>query len=100
MAKRHSATSTEGGWSISAESYGTRTLVELYGLLEGHPNRAQRHLIQRELVNRALREGLSTQDILNTLTRGVGTKRGRSAIAKEWCNALGLSEAEAKRLAG
>jgi hypothetical protein len=34
------------------------------------------------------------------LVAGVGKKRERVLIAREWCDALGLTEDEAGRLAG
>ena len=87
-----------GSWSISVKGMNTATLMELYQLLKD--NRKKALEIQRELVERAKAQGMTTQEILNTLVTGVGKKTERAAIAKEWCAALGLTEAEAKRLAG
>ena len=56
--------------------------------------------IQKELVRRAKAEGFTTQDIVDVLVAGVGRKTARAAIAREWAEALGLTEEEAKRLAG
>ena len=86
-----------GGWTVSAS---TATLAELYRLLEGSANPSKRIEIQRELVNRARHQGLSTEEIVKILVANVPTKRARGEIAKQWCAALGLTEKEAKRLAG
>ncbi len=86
-----------GGWTVSAS---TATLAELYRLLEGSPDPSKRIEIQRELVNRARQQGLSTEDIVEILVAHVPTKRARGDIAKQWYEALGLTEKEARRLAG
>jgi hypothetical protein len=86
-----------GGWTVSAS---TATLAELHRLLEGSTNPSKRIEIQRELVNRARHQGLSTEEIVKILAANAPTKRARGEIAKQWCEALGLTEKEAKRLAG
>lgn len=53
----------------------------------------------RELVQRARAEGVTTQEIVRILVAGVGTKRQRRLIAREWCDALGITEIEARRMA-
>lgn len=90
-----------GGWSVSVKTTSSAALTELYQLLKGSKeNRSQALEIQKELVERARAEGLTTQEIVNALVAGVGKKSERAEIAKEWCEALGLTETEAKRLAG
>ena len=86
-----------GGWTVSAS---TATLAELYRLLEGSRDPSKRIEIQRELVKRARDQGLSTREIVEILVANVRTRRARGQIAKEWAEALGLTEREAKRLAG
>jgi hypothetical protein len=86
-----------GGWSVSVKSARTETLMELYELLKGDRTGALE--IQKELVDRARATGMTTQEIMRTLVRGVVKKSERTAIAREWAEALGLKEAEAKRLA-
>jgi hypothetical protein len=96
--KRGAMTDQEsGGWTVSAS---IATLAELYRLLEGSPDPSKRIEIQRELVNRARHQGRSTEEIVEILVAKVPTKRARREIAKQWCKALGLTEKEAKRLAG
>lgn len=90
-----------GGWSVNLKATSTATLVELYQLLKGSTEqRPQALAIQKELVERARLEGLTTEEILGVLVVGVGTRNERAAIAKEWCEALGLTADEARRLAG
>ena len=88
---------TTSRWSVSAS---TETLIELYRLLDGMPPMEERDAIQKEIVSRARAAKLSTKQIIATLVAGVGSKRARGAIAKEWSLALGISESEARRLAG
>jgi hypothetical protein len=88
-------------WSFSAESASSASLMELYQLLKASDeNRPQALQIQRELVRRARVQGLTTRLIVRALVGGVGKRRERALIVKEWCEALGLTEAEAKRIAG
>lgn len=87
-----------GGWSVSVTGMSTGTLMELYRLLKH--DKAQALQIQKELVARAEAQGMTTQEILDTLVAGVGTKTKRAAIAKAWAEALRLTEAEARRRAG
>lgn len=96
---RHTRLMTRG-WSISVRSLSTATLMELYRLLKESDDKRQTAEIQRELVSRARAEGLTTQEIVDALVASVGKRRERAAIASEWCEALGLTEMEAKRLAG
>lgn len=86
-------------WSFRPESMSTATLMELYQLLKGSKNRRQAVAIQKELVRRAQAEGLTIHEIVDVLVAGIGKKSLRAAIAREWSEALGLTEEEAKRLA-
>ncbi len=92
---RHSRNDRPVSWSGSRcyDSSGIR-------LLEGSPDPSKRIAIQRELVNRERHQGLSTEEIVDILVANVPTKRARGEIARQWCEALGLTEKEAKRLAG
>jgi hypothetical protein len=93
-------TEQKSGWSINPQNYSAATLAELHSLLNESPNVSQLRAIQKELVARTEKEqGLTRKEILKVLVAGVGTKRERREIAKEWCEALGMTEAEAKRLA-
>ena len=88
-------------WSIGVKNASTATLMELYQLLNASDeNRPQALEIQRELVRRARAEGLTTREIVRILVAGVGTKRRRGLIAREWCDALEITETEAGRMAG
>ena len=78
----------------------TATLAELYRLLKDSKDNRQAVEIQKELVRRAKAESLTIQDIVDVLVAGIGKKSLRAAIAREWSEALGLTEEEAKRLAG
>jgi hypothetical protein len=90
----------KAGWSISVKNASAATLMELYQLLNASDeNRPQALEIQRELVRRARAERLTPQEILRILVAGVGTKRRRGLIAREWCDALGITETEARRMA-
>ena len=97
---RHTRSVTSGGWSISVKSISTATLMELYQLLKESGDKSRVVEIQGELVKRARAEGLTTQEIVRALVAGVGKKRERAAIAREWSEALRLTEKEARRLAG
>ena len=91
----------KAGWSVSVKNASTATLMALYQLLKASDeNRPQALEIQRELVRRARAEALTTHEIVRILVAGVGTKRQRGLIAMEWCDALGVTEIEARRLAG
>jgi hypothetical protein len=92
-------TERTSGWSIDPKKYSTKTLAALYRLLDDSPDKSQRQEIQRELVARAEAQGFTTKEILRALVQGVGSRVERGRIAKEWSEALGLSEKEAKRLA-
>lgn len=87
------------GWSISMKSLSSATLMELYRLLKESDDRRQAVEIQRELVARARKEGLTIREIVRTLVAGVGRRSDRAAIASAWYEALGIAEKEAKRLA-
>jgi len=90
-----------GGWSIRVKGLSTAALMELYQLLKGSArNRVQALEIQTELIARARAGGLTTQEIVKALVAGVGKKSERGEIAKEWSSALGITEHEARRLAG
>lgn len=91
----------KGGWSIRVKGLSSTTLMELYQLLKGSAgNRVQALEVQAELIARAGAEGLTTQEIVKALVAGVGKKSDRGEIAKEWYPALGITEREARRLAG
>jgi hypothetical protein len=77
----------------------TATLLELYQLLKDSSDRSHVVEIQKELVTRARAQGLTTRDILAALVAGVGKKADRVAIASAWCEALGLTDREARRRA-
>ena len=92
---------SEPGWSVNVKNVSSASLMELYQLLKASDdNREQAREIQRELVSRARAAGMKTRDIMRVLVAGVTRKRERAVIAKEWCNALGLQENEARRLVG
>lgn len=89
-----------GGWSISAKRASTASLMDLYRLLKGSEEHRTKALeIQKELVRRAMAGGRTTREVVNTLVAGAG-KRERAEIAREWAEALGVTEAEFRRLAG
>ena len=88
------------GWSIRLEGMSTATLMELYRLLKESNDKRQAIEIQKELVRRAKAEGMTIQEIVDVLVAGIGRRSLRAAIAREWAEALGLTEEEAKRLAG
>jgi hypothetical protein len=85
-------------WSIRPESMSSAALMELYQLLKGSKDRRHAVKIQKELVRRSKAEGLTIQEIVEVLVAGIGQKRLRAAVAREWSEALGLTEEEAKRL--
>lgn len=86
------------GWSIDVESCSTEQLVELAKQLKGSEHRAQLLAIQREMVARLRKAGFSDQKIVDALIANAWAG-DRAALAKEWAEALGMTEKEFKRLA-
>lgn len=88
----------ESGWSIDVGDCKDTTLGELYEQLKGS-NSPNKIPIQRELLKRAREKGAKTiKDLIGILIQGV-PKKGRIEIAREWCEALEISEIEFKRIA-
>ena len=89
----------ESGWRVDVESCSIERLAELLVLLQDSEHRAQLLEVQREIVGRARRAGRTTMELVNGLTRHE-TRKGRAVVAKEWSSALGITEAEFRRISG
>lgn len=90
----------KSGWDIDVNSCSPKTLFELYQQLkESEGNAAICLKIKRRLVECMRETGSTNGKIVDILIKGVGSVRERREIAKEWSEALGITEAEFKRLA-
>lgn len=89
-------------WELRVENCGDQTLIELYYILRGSEDKVdiQRRIgVQKALIRRAREEkGATTKEIINRLVDGK-PNRERKDIAKEWCEAFGISEKEFKKIA-
>jgi broad-specificity NMP kinase len=77
-----------------------QNLVEIIKQLEDSAYVAVRKKAQKELVRRLKDKGFDNKKIAMMLTSNVYGKRKRLTIAKEWVEALEISESEFMKLIG
>lgn len=85
-------------WDIDIKSCSPETLLDLSRQLKGSEYRAQLLEIQRELIDRVRTAGATDEEVINLLIQNIW-KGERTALAKEWSEAIGISEAEFMRIA-
>ncbi len=86
--------------NVDVASLSHQNLVELIKQLDDSPYVSVRKKAQKELVRRLKKKGFSNKRIAMILVSNVYGKRKRLAIAKEWAEALEISENEFLRLIG
>jgi len=89
--------SREEGWDVDIETCSPEQLVELAKQLAGSGHKSQLAGIQREMVVRLRKTGVTNQQIVDTLIMNLW-KGDRAALVVEWSVALGISESEFERL--
>lgn len=87
-------------FDIDVSSLSHENLVEIIKQLENSKYAMVRKKAQKELIMRLKERGFSNKRIASILVSNVYGKKKRIAIAKEWAEALEISNEEFLRLIG
>lgn len=89
---------TEDWLFIDPKSCTHIQLAEYIEQLEDGRHDGLRIQLQRELIDRLKKKGLTNAHIIELLVQGVAKTTMRDKIAKGWSSAFGLTETEFKRI--
>lgn len=87
------------GWEVDVKSLSEKEIAKLLRELRGAEYPEVVLDLQREVIRRASREGMTREEIIRKLAEHVPRGRGLDNVAREWNGVLGVSVEEFKRIA-
>lgn len=87
------------GWEVDVKSLSEREIAKLLRELRGGEYPEVVLDLQREVIRRASREGMTREEIIRKLTQNVPRGTALDNVAREWNRVLGVSVEEFKRIA-
>jgi hypothetical protein len=86
-------------WTVNVETLSEREIVRLLEQLKGSTRHDLITSLRQRLIQIAVEEGGTRDEIIKTLSQNVARGLSLHALAKEWAPLFGITVAEFKRIA-